>query len=52
MEEKIGRMLFDINHSNIFDAPPRAVTIKTIYQCDIKKKKLRSFSTEKETIKK
>ena len=23
LEEDIGRMLFDINHSNIFDPPPR-----------------------------
>ena len=30
LEENIGRMLFDINHSNIlFDTPPRIMTIKT-----------------------
>ena len=29
LEENIGRMLFDINHSNIlFDPPPRIMTIK------------------------
>ena len=30
LEENKGRMLFDINHSNIsFDPPPRIMTIKT-----------------------
>ena len=30
LEENIGRMHFDINHSsNLFDAPPRIKTIKT-----------------------
>ena len=30
LEENRGRMLFDINHSNIlFDPPPRIMTIKT-----------------------
>ena len=30
LEENIGRMLFNINHSNIlFDPPPRILTIKT-----------------------
>ena len=52
LEENIGRMLFDINHSNIlFDPPPRIMTIKTqINQWDLIK--LKSFCTAKETIKK
>ena len=30
LEESIGRILFDINHSSIlFDTPPRIITIKT-----------------------
>ena len=30
LEENIGRMLFDINHSNIlFDPPPIIKTVKT-----------------------
>ena len=30
LEENVGRMLFDVNHSNIlFDPPPRMMTIKT-----------------------
>ena len=30
IEENIGRMLFDMNHSNIlFDPPPRIMNIKT-----------------------
>ena len=43
LEENIGRMLFDINHSNIlFDPPPRIMTIKTkINQWDLIK--LKSF---------
>ena len=52
LEENIGRMLFDINHSNIlFDPPPRIMTIKTkINQWDLIK--LKSFCTAKESIKK
>ena len=52
LEENIGRMLFDTNHSNIlFDTPPRIMTIKTqIKQWELIR--LKSFCTEKETIKK
>ena len=52
LEENLGRMLFDINHSNIlFDPPLRIKTIKTqINQWD--RIKLKSFCTAKETIKK
>ena len=52
LEENIGRMLFDINHSNIlFYPPPRIMTVKTqINQWDLIK--LKSFCTAKETIKK
>ena len=37
LEENIGRILFDINHSNnLFDRPPRIKTIKTkINQWDL-----------------
>ena len=50
LEENIGRMFFDINHSNIlFDLPPRIKTIKTqINKWDLIK--LKSFCTAKETI--
>ena len=50
LEENIGRMLFDINHSNIlFDPPPRIKIIKTkINQWDLIK--LKSFCIAKETI--
>ena len=52
LKKNIGRMLFDINHSNIlFDPPLRIKTIKTqINQWD--RIKLKSFCTAKETIKK
>jgi len=52
LEENIGKMLFDINHSNIFfDPPPRIMKIKTkINPWDLIK--LKSFCTAKETIKK
>ena len=52
LEENIGRMLFDINHSNIlFDPPLRIRSIKTkINQRDLVK--LKSLCTAKETIKK
>ena len=52
LEENIGRMLFDINHSNIlFDLPPRMMTIKTQRnQWDLIK--LKNFCTAKATIKK
>ena len=52
LEENIGRTLNDINHSKIlFDPPPREMEIKTkINKWDLMK--LKSFCTEKETIKK
>jgi len=52
LEENIGRMLFDINHSNIsFDPPSRTMTIKTkINHWDLIK--LKNFCTAKETVKK
>ena len=42
LEENIGRMLFDINHRNIFfDPHPRIMTIKTkINQWDLNSKGL------------
>ena len=51
LEENIGRMLFDRNHSNILiDQPPRVMTIKIkINQWDLIK--LKSFFMAKETIK-
>ena len=52
LEENIGRILFDINHSNIFlNSSPRVVEIKTkINNWDLVK--LKSFCTAKETINK
>ena len=52
LEENTGKMLFDINHSNIFfDPPPRIMTIKTkINQWNLIK--LKRFGTVKETINK
>ena len=52
LDENIGRIPLDINHSNIlFASPPRIKTIKTqINQWDLIK--LESFFTAKETIKK
>ena len=52
LEEKTGRMLFDINHRNIlFDPPPRIMTIKAkTNRWDLIK--LKSFCTAKETLKK
>ena len=52
LEEKIGRTLFDINHSKIFHDPPlRAMEIKTkLNKWDLMK--LKSFCTAKETINK
>ena len=29
LEENIGRTIFDINRSSLFDLPPRIMTIKT-----------------------
>jgi len=51
LEENIGRTLFDINHSKIlYDSHPRVMEIKTkINKWDLIK--LKSFCTEKETIK-
>ena len=52
LEENIGKMLFDINHSNIlFDPPLRIMAIKTkINQWELIKHK--SFCIAKESIKK
>ena len=52
LEENIGRILYDINHSKVlFDPPPREMEIKTkIKKWDLMK--LKSFCTEKETINK
>ena len=52
LEENIGRILYDINHSKIlFDPPPREMEIKTkINKWDLMK--LKSFCTTKETINK
>ena len=52
LDENIGRMYFDINHSNIlFDPSPRRNTIKTQRnQWDLIK--LKSFCPEREIIKK
>ena len=52
LEENIGKILFDINHSKIFFDPPRRVMeIKTkINKWDLMK--LKSFCTAKETINK
>ena len=48
LEENIGRMFFDINHSNIlFDLPPRIIKTQ-INQWDLIK--LKSFCTAKEAI--
>ena len=51
-EEKTGRTLFDINHSNIFlDTPPRIMKIKPkINRWNLMK--LKSFCTAKKTINK
>ena len=51
LKKNIGRMLFDINHSNIlFDPPPKIKIIKTqINQWDLIK--LKTFCPAKETIK-
>ena len=52
LEEKIGRTLYDINHSKILSGPPpREMEMKTkINKWDLMK--LKSFCTAKETIKK
>ena len=52
LEENIGRILYDINHSKIlFDPPPREMKIKTkINKWDLMK--LKSFCTAKENINK
>ena len=52
LEENIGRILYDINHSKIlFDPPPREMEIKTkINRWDLMK--LKSFCTAKKTINK
>ena len=50
LEESIGRILSDINHSKIlYDRPPRVTEIKTkVNKWDLIK--LKSFCTAKETI--
>ena len=52
LEENIGRILFDINHSKIFfDPPPRVMGIKTkINKWDLMK--LKPFCKAKETTNK
>ena len=52
LEENIGRILDDINQSNIlYDQPPRVMEIKTeVNKWDVIK--LKSFCTTKETISK
>ena len=52
LEENMGKMLLDINHSKIFfNQPPRVMEIKTkINKWDLMK--LKSFCTAKETINK
>ena len=52
LEENMGRILYDINHSKIlFDPPPREMEIKTkINKWDLMK--FKTFSTAKETINK
>ena len=52
LEENIGRIVYDINHSKIlFDLPPREMEIKTkINKWGLMK--LKSFCTAKETINK
>ena len=52
LEENIGKILSDINHSRIlYDPPPRVMEIKAkINKCDLMK--LKSFCTTKETISK
>ena len=51
LEENIGRILYDINHSKILFDPPREMEIKTkINKGDLMK--LKSFCTPKETINK
>ena len=52
LEENIGRILYDINHSKIlFDPPPREMEIKTKRDTwDLMK--VQSFCTAKETINK
>ena len=52
LEENIGRILYDINHSKIlYDPPPRVTEIKAkIKKGDLLK--LKNFCTAKETINK
>ena len=48
LEENIGRTLSDINHSKMYDPPPRVMEIKPkINKLDLIK--LKSFCTTKET---
>ena len=49
LEENIGKTLSDINHSRIYDPPPRILEIKAkINKWDLIK--IKSFCTTKETI--
>ena len=50
LEENIGRIMYDINHSKILhDPPPRVIEVKTkLSKWDLIK--LKSFCTAKETI--
>ena len=51
LEENIGKILSDINHSRIlYDPPPRRFKIKNINKWDLIK--IKSFCTTKETISK
>ena len=50
LEENIGRTLFVINRSNIFDPPTRVMQIKTVNKWDLMK--LKSFCTVKKAINK
>ena len=53
LEENIGRIRLDINHSKIlFDPPSRVMEIKTNKKNKWDLIKLKSFCTAKETIKK
>ena len=49
VEENLGKTLSDINHSRIYDPPPRILEIKTkLNKWDLIK--IKSFCTTKETI--
>ena len=49
LEDNLGKTLSDINHSRIYDPPPRILEIKTkLNKWDLIK--IKSFCTTKETI--